>query len=646
MKKIAFLATLALILAACAPAGNLDALSHNGSNLASGAEASQTPTLTPVLATSLPKRAATATPPAAPPATQGGIPVFDHIVLIMLENQNYNSVIGSNTQMPLLNALASQNVLLTNYFAITHPSLPNYIALMSGSTQNITKDCTACYVNKPSLADLIEASGRSWKAYLDSLPAPCYVGNLGQYAQKHNPLVYFDSVRLNAARCNRSILPLTHLDADLANNSLPNFAYIMPDLCNSGHDCSAAVADKWVSGMIGKLQDSPALGNNSLIIIAFDEAASTDTSSCCGLPAPAGGQVPVVLISPSALPDVTDNTPYSHYSLLKTILTAWNLPLLGQAANASTQAITAPWTGKPTSTDNLSGRSAGQTPLASLTGTQLADSGLAFPIRAAFYYPWYPESWNQGGIEPFSHYHPTLGYYSQDDPAVIPNQIAAMQYGKIQLGIASWRAPGQFTDIRFPMLLQAGEKVGFHWSLYMESEGEGNPSVAAIQSDLQYVKDQYASSPAYLKIHGRFVVFVYGSADDNCGMIDRWTQANTVGAYLVLKTFVGYQDCQNQPDSWHQYAPASYQKRVNKLSFTISPGFWKASEDQPRLVRDLKQWNTAIRAMVASKADFQLITSFNEWGEGTAVESGSEWKSPSGYGLYLDALHYDGKVPG
>ncbi len=149
--------------------------------------------------------------------------------------------------MPLLNALANQNVLLSNYFAVTHPSLPNYIALMSGSTQDITSDCTNCFVNQPNLADLIEASGRTWKAYLESMPSPCFVGDSGTYAQKHDPLIYFNSIRLNAARCDRSILPLTSLDSDLANNQLPNFSFIMPDLCNSGHDCSAGMADKWVS---------------------------------------------------------------------------------------------------------------------------------------------------------------------------------------------------------------------------------------------------------------------------------------------------------------------------------------------------------------------------------------------------------------
>jgi phospholipase C len=215
---------------------------------------------------------------------------------------------------------------------------------MSGSTQSITSDCTTCFLNQPNLADEIEASGRTWKAYLEDLPSPCFVGDSGSYAQKHNPLLYFDSIRLNATRCDRSILPLTSLDSDLANKTLPNFSFIMPNLCNSGHDCSATVADTWVNAMVTKLQGSPALGNNSLIVVAFDEGSNKDTSSCCGLPTTAGGQVAVVLISPTALPDMTDNTPYSHYSLLKTILTAWNLPDLGQSAQA--RPISTPWTGQ------------------------------------------------------------------------------------------------------------------------------------------------------------------------------------------------------------------------------------------------------------------------------------------------------------
>jgi phospholipase C len=195
----------------------------------------------------------------------GKIPNFEHIVLIILENQNYQDVIGSQS-MPYLNSLAQQNVLLSNYFAVSHPSLPNYIALVSGSTQNIQKDCTDCFIDQPNLADLIEASGRTWKTYQEDMPSPCFIGNAKPYYQKHNPFIYFDSIRLNADRCQRSILPLSNLDGDLAANQLPNFAFIMPNICNSGHDCPPETSDAWVKNIISKLQASPALGKNSLII--------------------------------------------------------------------------------------------------------------------------------------------------------------------------------------------------------------------------------------------------------------------------------------------------------------------------------------------------------------------------------------------
>jgi Phosphoesterase family/Calcineurin-like phosphoesterase/Bacterial Ig domain len=331
MKKLLIFTIFAcLALASCSPVINFAGI---GASIGSS-------TAVPPAATSSPlpsNQTQVATP------AQNGIPNFDHIVLIMLENRDFGTAIDPK-QMPQLTALEQKYVLLTNYYAVTHPSLPNYIALMSGSTQGITSDCTNCFLNQPNLADEIEASGRTWKAYLEDLPSPCFVGDSGKYAQKHNPLIYFDSIRLNTARCDRSILPLTSLDSDLANKTLPNFIYIMPNLCNSGHDCSAAVADNWVGGMVAKLQGSQALGDNSLIIIDFDEGSDQDTAGCCGLPTPAGGQVAPVLISPSTPQGFTDNTPYSHYSMLKTILTAWKLPDLGNTAQA--QPILAPWTGQ------------------------------------------------------------------------------------------------------------------------------------------------------------------------------------------------------------------------------------------------------------------------------------------------------------
>ena len=272
-------------------------------------------------------------------------------------------------------------------------------------------------------------------------------------------------------------------------------------------------------------------------------------------------------------------------------------------------------------------------------------NGLQFPIRAAFYYPWFPEAWKQQGMNPFTHYHPDLGFYNQDDLSVLRQQITAMQYGRIQAGIVSWWGQGTRTAGRFPALLKLGEELGFKWAVYIESEGAGNPAVEKIRSDLQFIRDNYAASPAYLSVNGRFVVFVYSDPSDGCDMASRWTQANTVGAYVVLKDFGGYRKCAAQPDGWHQYAPANAKSTALNDSYTISPGFWKGTESAARLQRDLNRWSADIKLMVASPARFQLITTFNEWGEGTAVESASEWDSPSHYGSYLDALHDDGTSP-
>jgi len=326
MKKIAMFVLLVLLIVSCAPATPAPETHLPGPASKSKAKI-----------TSL---AAKATPTTQPTPTVVSIPNFDHIVIILLENRDYTGAIG-NPQMPHLNALAQQNTLLSNYFAVRHPSLPNYIALMSGSTQSITKDCTDCFINQPNLADRIEAGGRTWKSYLEGMPSPCFIGDSSPYAQKHNPLLYFDSVRLDAARCQRSILPLTALDADLAANQLPNFSFIMPNLCNSGHNCDAGTADTWMNNMVTKLQASPSFGKNSLIIVTFDEGGEKSTESCCGLGTKAGGQVATLLISPKARQGFTDSTAYSHYSLLKMILSAWNLPDLGQSASAPP--IRAPW---------------------------------------------------------------------------------------------------------------------------------------------------------------------------------------------------------------------------------------------------------------------------------------------------------------
>jgi hypothetical protein len=259
----------------------------------------------------------------------------------MFENKEFGSVIG-NPQMPNYNKLAQDYTLLTQYYAIRHPSLPNYIALIGGDTFGIDRNCTNCFLNEPSLPDLIEASGRTWKTYQEDMPEPCFLGDRVNYAQKHNPFIYFDPIRLNSERCQRSVVPLTDLTTDIAAGSLPNFFFITPNLCNDSHDCDLAITDAWLTNLLGTLIPAlDATGNSYLVAMLFEEGQGDHT--CCGLPEPGGGRVPVVLYSPLAKNGFEDSTPYTHYSLLKTISAAWGLPYLGHASDESNVLITAPW---------------------------------------------------------------------------------------------------------------------------------------------------------------------------------------------------------------------------------------------------------------------------------------------------------------
>jgi hypothetical protein len=293
---------------------------------------------------------------------------------------------------------------------------------------------------------------------------------------------------------------------------------------------------------------------------------------------------------------------------------------------------------------------AGSTPPVSgaKPGTPAAPGELAFPIRAAFYYPWFPEAWNQAGVNPYTHFHPALGFYDSGVTATIARHLEQLRYARVQVAISSWWGQGHHTDQRLPTLLQTTRATGspVRWAVYYEPEGWGDPSVAQLTADLTYLRDRYAADPAYLRIGGRFVVFAYGDANDSCATAERWRAANAkIGAYLVLKVVAGYGACAAQPDGWHQYAPAQRTDSQGNQAFAVSPGFWLATDSAPRLARDITCFRRAVRDMVASKARWQLITTFDEWGEGTSVEPAQEWLSPSPHGAYLDALHDDGAGP-
>lgn len=272
----------------------------------------------------------------------------------------------------------------------------------------------------------------------------------------------------------------------------------------------------------------------------------------------------------------------------------------------------------------------------------------AFPIRAAFYYPWFPDAWNQNGISPFTDHHPALGFYDSTDDAVRDAHLRALTYGRFDAGIYSWWGQGSTEDARFAGMLARTRATGspVRWAIYHEREGNGpDPSVAQLGSDLDYIASRYASDPAYLTVDGKPVIFAYGDATDGCDTAERWHLANdaTRDFYVVLKVFGGYQRCPDQPQSWHQYAPAVRTDRQPSFSFSVSPGFDLTGPEPRRLPRDLTAFRDAVRRMVASGEPWQLVTTFNEWGENSAVESAQEWSSLSGFGQYLDALHDDGR---
>jgi hypothetical protein len=267
------------------------------------------------------------------------------------------------------------------------------------------------------------------------------------------------------------------------------------------------------------------------------------------------------------------------------------------------------------------------------------------PIRAAVYYPWFPGAWTQQGTYPYSEYTPSQGFYSSTDQANVRNQISAMQYANLDAGLISWWGQGSQEDAVVPTDLAAAFNTGFKWGIYYEPEGYSDPSVAQIESDMAYIKAQYTDTVLgdYLWVNGKPDITVYGGANDGCAMATRWAQANASpsgGFHVTLKVFPGYTGCADQPNGgWHQYGPASAEDHQSGQSFSISPGFFKVGETAPRLARNIATWTQNVKDMVASNEPLQLVTTWNEWGEGSATEGATDWSSASGYGQYVDVMH-------
>ena len=229
-------------------------------------------------------------------ATSGmRLPTFSHVFIIVMENREFDEIIGSSAA-PHVNGLAQRYGLATNFTAETHPSLPNYIALTGGELA-FADNCGRCTVQAASVVDEVEGSGRSWRAYLEDMPAACA----------------------------STVVTLTQFDQDLNGGSLPNYVWVSPNNCHNMHDCGVATGDIWLSQFLPRVIGSSAFAD-SVVFLTWDEGSSNVNG---------GGRIATLIISPLVIPGVRSATQQNHYGLLRTVEDAWRVSALGNARSAS-----------------------------------------------------------------------------------------------------------------------------------------------------------------------------------------------------------------------------------------------------------------------------------------------------------------------
>ena len=247
------------------------------------------------------------------------------LVVIVMENHERSEVVGS-ASAPYQNSLLRRGRDFTNYFAVAHPSLPNYLAIASGSTEGKSSDAIAAgeLSGVTTVWDQLTAAGLSWAVYEETMPAPCYAsssaGNLpADYVLKHNPATPFRSVFANQAQCER-VQPLTQMDP----SRLPAFSFITPNECNDAHSCDLATADRWLSQQV-----PPLLTAGADVVIIYDEG-TTDL----GARGAGGGHVYAVEVGPDVPAGSVVAAPFDHYDLLAGIEARFALRALAGATNA------------------------------------------------------------------------------------------------------------------------------------------------------------------------------------------------------------------------------------------------------------------------------------------------------------------------
>lgn len=249
-------------------------------------------------------------------SVSGPVPRPAHVVVVVFENKDEKQVIG-NADAPYLTSLARRGAAFDNAHGVAHPSQPNYIALLSGSTQGVRDDsCPRRLGDRPNLARQLLDAGDSFAGYAEAMPARGFRGCSavgGRYARKHNPWVDFGTIPT------ASNLPYSAFPDDLAK--LPTVSFVIPDMCHDMHDCSVATGDRWARRHLARYVGW-SRSHHSLLVVTFDEDSGTRAN-----------HIPTVLVGPMVRRG-DHHRNIDHYTLLRTLEDMYGLPALGHASSA------------------------------------------------------------------------------------------------------------------------------------------------------------------------------------------------------------------------------------------------------------------------------------------------------------------------
>ena len=263
---------------------------------------------------------------------------FDYILIIVMENENFNQISGSSSA-PYLNQLAQNYSLATQYSACDHPSLPNYMCLTGGNNYFSGTNCSplgSCTTGNSSIVDRIESAGLTWRAYMEDMPSPCYKSGFGNYTFLTNPFIFYQSIGTNSTRCASHVVPANSGGKGLPDDNLinalgststaSNYMWLTPNLCNNMHNCSISNGDNYLSKLVPLILNSYIFKTQKAVLfITFDEGYEHYPAD----------YVYTVWAEPAARTYYLSSAQYSHYSLLTTIETAWELqPLTAKDATS------------------------------------------------------------------------------------------------------------------------------------------------------------------------------------------------------------------------------------------------------------------------------------------------------------------------